>query len=88
VPRIKTMLNRMVDDIVHPKGAPNDIPTMLADEALHTLIEGEFRPDKFLRYTLLPQLRVSTRKKQLRRRKPRKNRPLLPLPLLQQNSES
>jgi len=76
------MLNRMVDDIVHPKGAPKDIATMLADEALHTLIEGEFRLDKFIRYTVLPNLRVSTRKGKLRRRKPRKNRALLPLPSL------
>jgi len=76
------MLNRLVDDVVHPRGAPSDPLQMLVDEGLHTLIEGRFRADKFIRYTVLPQLRVSTRKKQLRRRKPRKNRALLPLPLL------
>jgi len=82
MPRVKTILNRMVDDIVHPKGAPNDVATVLADEALHTLIEGEFRLDKFLRYTALPLLRKNTRRRKQSRRKPRKNRNLLPLPNL------
>jgi len=82
LPRIKTLLNRLVDDFVHPKGAPKDVATVLADEALHTIIEGKFRPDKFLKYTVLPQLRVSSGKGKLRRRKPRKNRRILSLPPL------
>jgi len=80
--RLKTVLNRMVDDIVHPKGAPKDIATMLADEALHTLIEGKFRPDKFIRYTVLPQLQPKARRRKSGRRKPRKNRSVLSLPNL------
>jgi len=82
MPRVKTIFNRLVDDIVHPKGRPNDPLQVLVDEGLHTLIEGEFRFDKFLKYTVLPQLRVSSGKSKLRRRKPRKNRRILPLPPL------
>jgi len=82
MPRIKTVLNRLIDDAVHPRGTPKDPLQILVDEGLHTLVEGEFRLDKFIRYTVLPNLRVSTRKRKLRGRKPRKNRALLPLPLL------
>jgi len=74
------MLNRLVDDIVHPRGAPKDIGSIVVDEALHTIIEGEFRLDKFIRYTVMPALRGNTRRSKLRRRKPRKDETLLFLP--------
>jgi len=76
VPRVKGSLNRIVDDMIHPRGRPTDLASMIVDEALHSLIEGGFRPDKFLRYTLLPQTQFRvlpfnpTRKQKRKCRKP------------------
>jgi len=88
LPRVKTILNRLIDDVVHPEGAPKEIAQILADEALHTLVEGEFRPDKFIRYTLLPNLQPQARGRQQSRRKPRTVRGVLRLPNLQPSGQS
>jgi len=53
---MKHTLNKLIDGKVHPKGHPKDLGTILVDECLHALVEGEFRPDKFVRYTLAPML--------------------------------
>ena len=54
MPRVKGSLNRIIDDMIHPRGRPTDIGTVLVDEALHSAVEGGFRLDKFLRYTVMP----------------------------------
>jgi len=66
---IKTLLNRLIDDAVHPKGHARKVETIIVDEVLHTLVEGKFKPEKFVRYTLLPSLRGKKPRKTRRRRK-------------------
>ena len=66
---LKTFLNRLIDDTIHPKGKPKTIETVIVDEALHTLVEGRPRPDKFVRYTLLPQLFPHKKRRRKRRRR-------------------
>jgi len=87
MPRVKTSLNRLIDDMVHPRGRPRDLGTIVVDEVLHSVIEGGFRLDKFLRYTVLPQLRIPVGQGRLRRRKRRKDQTLLLLPQLPQHNE-
>jgi len=80
MPRMKGFLNRLVDDIIHPDGVPKTAETIVADEVLHAIIEGGFRADKFLRYTVLPRLRKTAGHRRYRRRKRRQNSDVLPLP--------
>lgn len=66
VPRgMKGALNKLIDTLVHDNKPVKDLGTLVLDEALHTLVEGEFKLDKFLRYHVLPR----TRKKRRRRRR-------------------
>jgi len=78
---MKHTLNKLVDEAVHKgRSGARTVDGIIVDEILHTLVEGEFRPDKFIRYTVMPALRGNTRRSKLRRRKPRKDNPLLLLP--------
>ena len=66
---LKHALNKLIDELVHPKGSKKTLDTIITDEILHTLVEGEFRADKFIRYQIAPLLRP---KKKRRRRKGRR----------------
>jgi len=59
----KRLLNQLIDQAIHPRAAPRDLGTIILDEICHTAVEGRFRPDKLLRYTLIPNM--------LRKREPR-----------------
>jgi len=52
----KSLLNQLIDEALHPRGAPRDLGTIILDELCHTAVEGKFRPDKFMRYTLMPNM--------------------------------
>ena len=62
---MKGTLNKLIDTLVHDNKPVEDLGTLIVDEALHTLVDGEFRLDKFLRYHVLPR----TRRKRRRRRR-------------------
>ena len=63
---IKTIANKVIDELVHPKGSPKTLEKVVLDEVLHAAVEGEFRLDKFMRYTVAPLL--SPKKKKKRRK--------------------
>lgn len=65
----KHLLNKLIDELVHPRGTKKTVATIITDEILHTLVEGEFRLDKFLRYQIAPLVNP---KKKRRRRKGRR----------------
>jgi len=52
----KSLMNRLIDSAIHPKGTPESLGAMLIDETLHSAVEGKWRPDKFMRYTVLPNM--------------------------------
>jgi len=53
---MKGIINELIDSQLHPRGAPRDLGTIVVDELLHAAVEGKFRPDKFLKYTIMPNL--------------------------------
>jgi len=78
---IKHTLNKLVDEAVHKGRSGARTPEgILVDELLHAVVEGGFNPDKFFRYSVLPNLRKPARRSKLRRRKPRQDDTLLLLP--------
>ena len=58
----KSLMNRLIDSAIHPRGAPDSLGIMLLDEALHSAVEGKWRADKFMRYTVLPNMMKRRRK--------------------------
>jgi len=52
----KGLINQLIDQTVHPKGVPSDLDTIIIDEALHAVVEGRFRGDKMLKYTIIPNI--------------------------------
>jgi len=57
---IKGTLNKLIDETVHKGTSGARAPeTMLIDELLHVAVEGEFRLDKFLRYSVFPNTPLS-----------------------------
>ena len=61
-PSAKSLINRLIDSAIHPKGTPDSLGAMLVDEALHSAVEGRWRPEKFMRYTVLPNMMKRRRK--------------------------
>jgi len=67
---IKGTLNKLIDEAVHKGRSGARTPeAMIVDEALHVLVEGNFRLDKFLRYSVLPNTPLSPALKKHVRRK-------------------
>jgi len=57
---IRGTLNKLIDEAVHKGRSGARTPeAIIVDEALHFLVEGEFRLDKFLRYSVLPNTPLS-----------------------------
>jgi len=78
---MKHTLNKLVDEAVHKgRSGARTVDGIIVDEILHTLVEGEFRPDKFFRYSVMPILRGNAGHRKLRRRKCGKDDTLLLLP--------
>jgi len=70
---VKGTLNKLIDETVHRGRSGARTPeSMIVDEALHFLVEGEFRLDKFLRYSVLPNTPLPPSLKKHMRRKCRK----------------
>jgi len=61
----KHLLNKIIDEFVHGNKPCTSVEQVVLDECLHALVEGGFKPEKFLRYQIMPQLR---RKSKRRRR--------------------
>jgi len=61
-PSPKSLINRLIDSAVHPRGAPDSLGVMFVDELLHSALEGKWRADKFMRYTVLPNMMKRRRK--------------------------
>lgn len=60
---MKGTLNKLIDTLVHDNKPVKDLGTLIVDEVLHTLVEGEFRLDKFLRYHVVPRTRKRRRRR-------------------------
>jgi len=72
---IKGTLNKLIDETVHRGRSGARTPeAMIVDEAMHILVEGEFRLDKFLRYSVLPNTPLTSSLKKHVRRKCHKTR--------------
>ena len=67
--RIKSILNKLIDEAVHPRGTKKTLETIITDEILHILVEGEFKPDKFVRYQIVPLLKPKKPKKRRKKRR-------------------
>ena len=65
---LKHLLNKLIDEAVHPKGRPKTVEDIIKDELLHILVEGEFRADKFVRYQIAPLLKPKRGRKGRKRR--------------------
>jgi len=61
-PSLKGTLNKLIDRAVHNNKPVKDLGTLVVDEALHTLVEGEFRLDKFIKYHVAPMARKRRRR--------------------------
>jgi len=62
MPRVRGFLNKLIDDLVHQGKPPSDLGTIVVDEILHACVEGEFKPDKFVKYTVAPLVKKRRRK--------------------------
>jgi hypothetical protein len=52
--REKHILNKLIDEMVHGSRPPKTLDQIVIDECLHAVVEGGFKPKKFIRYTVLP----------------------------------
>lgn len=68
---IKTIANKLIDELVHAGKRPKTLEQVVIDELLHSVVEGGFRLDKFLRYTVVPQLAPKKKKRRKGRRRSR-----------------
>jgi len=67
---LKHLLNKLIDEAVHKNKPAKTLEQIVLDECLHAVVEGGFKPKKFLRYTVLPLLEGKPK----RRRKGRRER--------------
>jgi len=66
---VKYLLNKLIDEAVHGGRHPKTVDKIVLDECLHALVEGGFKPKKFIRYTVLPLLEGKKGKRKGRRRR-------------------
>jgi len=66
---LKHLLNKWIDEAVHGKKSPKTVEQIVIDECLHAVVEGGFKPKKFLRYTVLPLLEGEQKRRRKKRRK-------------------
>jgi len=64
--RLKHLLNKLIDEAVHGKKSPKTVDQIVLDECLHAIVEGGFKPKKFIRYTVLPLIEDKSKKRRKR----------------------
>jgi len=66
---LKHLLNKLIDEAVHGNKPAKTVEQIVLDECLHAVVEGGFKPKKFIRYTVLPLLEGKKGKGKGRRRR-------------------